>query len=81
VKVQVKMFAVARQLAEKDVIELQLPDGATVGTLRAELLSAVPALAALSRHLLLAVNAEYAPDGMSLPPHAEVACIPPVSGG
>ena len=51
------------------------------GALKAELLRVVPALASLSRHLLVAVNAEYAPDGLSLPPDAEIACIPPVSGG
>jgi molybdopterin converting factor small subunit len=31
--------------------------------------------------MMLAVNTEYADDEMRIPPEADVACIPPVSGG
>ena len=79
--VRVQLFAVARQLAGADAIELELAGGATVGDLRRALASQVPALAGLIGQMLFAVNAQYAADDAILPPRAEAACIPPVSGG
>jgi len=80
-EVQVKLFAVAREAAGRDVVTLALPDGATVADLRAALVTAVPQLAGAVRSLLFAVDAAYAADDAPLSPGAEVACIPPVSGG
>ena len=79
--VRLKLFAVARQLAERDVIELELPEAATVGELRRRLVEVVPALAELAGHMLFAVDAQYADDATPIPAAADVACIPPVSGG
>jgi len=79
--IRVRLFAIARQLGGGDTIDLELPAGATIAGLREELAARVPALAALASHLLFAVNQEYAPDTMPIPADAEVACIPPVSGG
>jgi molybdopterin converting factor subunit 1 len=79
--VRVKLFAVARQLAGAPTVELQVAETVTVGDVRRALVERVPALAALAAHLAFAVNAEYAPDSAAVPPNAEVACIPPVSGG
>lgn len=79
--VRVKLFAVVKQVAGADAVELELPDAATVADLRRALLSKLPALDGLSNLLLFAVNGEYAGDQTKLPPAAEVACIPPVSGG
>ncbi len=79
--VRVKMFAVAKQVAGADAVHLELPDAATVSDLRRALLSKLPALDGMSNLLLFAVNGEYAGDQTPLPPGAEVACIPPVSGG
>ncbi len=80
-KLKVKLFAVAKQVAGADAVDLELPDAATVGDLRRALLSELPTLAGMSNLLLFAVNGEYAGDRVTLPPGAEVACIPPVSGG
>jgi sulfur-carrier protein len=79
--VRVQLFAVARQLAGRDAIDLSLPEGATVGELRRALAESMPALAAVLPHVMFAVNAEYADDASVIPPAASVACIPPVSGG
>lgn len=79
--VRVKLFAVAKQLAGQDELPLELPDSATVADLRQALLTAVPALRDAAGQLLFAVNAEYAADAAPLAPGADVACIPPVSGG
>jgi len=79
--VQVKLFAVAKQLANAATVTIELPTDATVGHLRTALLQQVPALSGIASMLLFAVNHDYASDDAILPEHADVACIPPVSGG
>ena len=79
--VRVRLFARARDLAGADVVELELPAGATAGNLRRALAEKVPALAPLLARSALAVNDEFAEDPLVLPPGAEVALLPPVSGG
>jgi molybdopterin converting factor subunit 1 len=79
--VRVKLFAVARQLAGCEVAAVQLPEGATVAHLREKLTEQYPNLAGLSTHLVFAIDAEYANDDSLVPDSAEIACIPPVSGG
>ncbi len=80
-KVTVQMFAGAREAVGQREVTVALPKGATVGDLRAELLTKYPALAPLVSHSPFALNAEYATDETLLPEHADIACIPPVSGG
>jgi molybdopterin converting factor small subunit len=80
-KISVQMFAVARQLAGRSVVELDLPADANVGQLRRQLIAEVPELAPLMPNMMFAVGTEYADDRTKIPPGAEVACIPPVSGG
>lgn len=79
--VRVQLFAAARQLAGRDVVELTLPDLATVGQLREAMEAEFPALAAILPHVMFAVDTEYADDSLAIRPGASVACIPPVSGG
>jgi sulfur-carrier protein len=79
--VRVKLFAIARQLAEQNAVEIELAPGATVGELRSRLVGAIPRLAQVAPHLLFAVNLNLASDSAEIPTVAEVACIPPVSGG
>jgi len=81
VKVRVRLFAVAREAAGNDSVELELPEQATIALLRRRLVQRVPRLAALAGRLVFAVDREYADDAMKIPPGADVACIPPVSGG
>ncbi len=75
---RVLLFAALRDAAGPSV-ELDLPAGATVGDLRAELARVVPA--ALLARSAVAVNHEYADDARELSATDEVAVIPPVSGG
>ena len=80
--VHVRLFAVLRERAGRDEIELELPDGATVQ-------DAVQAVA--ERHgladvvsrlpVVMAVNREYASADSVLAESDELALIPPVSGG
>ena len=80
-KLSVRMFARARDLAGGPVVELELPDGARVSELRAALLLARPQLQPLAGSLHVAIGSEYAGDDAVVPVGAEVVCFPPVSGG
>lgn len=79
--VRVQLFAVARDLAGRGVVEIELPEGGTVADLRRALAAAVPSLAPVLPRVLVAVGADYARESAVLRPGDEVACIPPVSGG
>ena len=80
-KLDVKLFARARDLAGADSVEIELPDEAQVWDLRSALTDRVPELKPLAPSLLIAVGADYADDSVRIDPTAEVACFPPVSGG
>ena len=79
--VHVRMFARARDLAGTDLMRVELPDGATVADVRRRLAIDCPALAGLLERSALAVENEFAADSLVLSVDAEVALLPPVSGG
>lgn len=79
--IHVRLFAVARELAGSDTVTLDVPQTCTIGQLRQLLGTQVPALAETLQHVLFAIGSEYATDETIVPPNADVACIPPVSGG
>ncbi len=75
-RVKVRLFAVLRERAGANELELELPDGARVGDAldRVETLTeGVP--------VVMAVNQDYAEPTDLLHPGDELALIPPVSGG
>ena len=80
-RVRVKLFAAAKQLAGQVVVQVELPESATVADLRRQLAVRFPALRHWVPHLLFAVDHRYATDDVSLAPDAEIAGFPPVSGG
>jgi molybdopterin converting factor subunit 1 len=77
----VHLFARARDLAGAPAVSVDLPPGATAGDLRRRLAETHPALAPLLGHCALAVDGDFADDSRVLPASAEVALLPPVSGG
>lgn len=79
--VRVYLFARARDLAGTDRIEIELAEGATVADLRRRLAADYPALAGLLERSAIAVENDFAEDSRALPANAEVALLPPVSGG
>ncbi len=79
--VRVKLFAVARQLAGSEEIEVDVQEPATIAALRVAIGRQFPQLASILRPALFAINTEYSGDSTAVPPDSEVACIPPVSGG
>jgi molybdopterin synthase catalytic subunit len=80
--VSVRLFAMLREAARRDKLDVELADGATAG----DLVDAVARDAGLGAvvqpgRVVVAVNREYVPAGHRLRDGDEVALIPPVSGG
>lgn len=80
-KIQVRLFALAKQVAGTESVSFELPPGATVADLRDAFEVQFPDLQAVSRSVRFAVNRDFASDDTELTPEDDVACIPPVSGG
>lgn len=78
-KIQVLCFAMVRQLLGTDALEIELPEGATVEELRAQLIERAAGLADLP--VAYAVNQTYQRGAHVLADGDEVALIPPISGG
>lgn len=78
---RVKLFAGLREAAGTDLFEWEAPAGATVADLRAELSRRYPQAAVLAARSFVAVDREYAVHSRILSEGAEIAFIPPVSGG
>jgi molybdopterin converting factor subunit 1 len=81
VRIEVKLFAAARQAAGAENVEVDLPEGATVADLRRALGERFPGARTVLSHAMFAIDMEYVNDNAGLRPHTEIACIPPVSGG
>lgn len=80
-KIQVQLFAAAKEAAGQSPIQVDLAANSTVAELRQRIVRTVPGLASISQSLLIAVNNEYANNEKVLIETDEVACFPPVSGG
>jgi molybdopterin converting factor subunit 1 len=81
-KVRVRLFAVLRERAGRDELELELEEGATVADALSRLSRQPPFEELLARlPVRLAVNRDIVADGTPLRPSDELALIPPVSGG
>lgn len=79
--VTVLLFAQARERAGAARVTLALAPGARVADALDAVERAHPALAALRPHLAVAVNGALAHGGDAVPEGAELALLPPVSGG
>jgi MoaE-MoaD fusion protein len=81
-RVSVRLFAILRERAGRDALEIELPEGATVAQAM-EALRGEPGLdEPLERiRVAMAVNREYADAETTLAPGDELALVPPVSGG
>jgi molybdopterin synthase catalytic subunit len=80
---QVRLFAVLRERAGRDSLEIDLAEGATVAeALRALAAESEPLAAALeAMPVVMAVNRSYVDKEETLSAGDELALIPPVSGG
>jgi molybdopterin synthase catalytic subunit len=82
VTVTVRLFAILRERAGRDSIEVELEDGATVAEALDQLSSRPELGEILGRmHVQMAVNRDYADPDTTLSAGDELALVPPVSGG
>jgi molybdopterin converting factor subunit 1 len=82
VNVSVRLFAMLRESAGRDEIDLDLAEGATVSD-ALEALGSEPNLGEMLERMpvRMAVNRDYATPETELSPGDELALVPPVSGG
>ena len=80
-KVNVKYFAVCKEMFGHDEEEMELPEGAKMMHILKELEGRVPEFAEYYEVMQMAVNWEYATEETQLADGDEVALIPPVTGG
>lgn len=80
-KVTIRFFARAKDIAGADALTLDVPDDADVAALRRVLGERFPAMASLLARSAFAVDNEFADDAQRLTADAEIALLPPVSGG
>ena len=78
---KILFFASLKEMAGERHITLDVPEGMSVGELRPILQNRLPELKLALEHAFIAVNREYAGDDLIIPPDAEIAVFPPVSGG
>lgn len=79
-RLRVALFAGMAATAGRRVVELSWGEG-TVADLRDRLAAACPELAGLLSRSAVAIGDRYAADDEAVAATAEVAIIPPVSGG
>ena len=78
--VKLLFFATLRDRAGTKSIELDIPSELTVQGLKDTISTQYPNLKASMSSVLITINREYAFDEAVIPPHAELAMFPPVSG-
>lgn len=79
-KVDLLLFGITKDIIGGNSYNIELPDDATVATLREKLVAKYPKLADL-KSIMVAINNEYSNDDQSIRETDEIALIPPVSGG
>lgn len=79
--VTILFFATLKDLAQRQSMTMELPQGATVAELKTRLVERIGALELAMPTCIVAVNQEFALDAEVIPNGAEVAIFPPVSGG
>ncbi len=80
-KLQIRLFARAKDIAGTDRFELEIAGPATVADLRNALAEQFPDMRTLVPSLLIAIGSEYAEETTPISADSEIACFPPVSGG
>ncbi|HKY55024.1 MAG TPA: molybdopterin converting factor subunit 1 [Anaerolineales bacterium] len=80
-RVKLLFFATLRDRAGTKALELDVPSDLTVRGLKEKLSHEYPNLKESMKSVLITINREYAFDEAVIPPDAELAMFPPVSGG
>lgn len=80
-KIQIKLFAAAREIGDRGELELEVSDGISVRELKLKISAEHPGLSELILRSAVSVNREFATDESLVHEKDEIALIPPVSGG
>ena len=80
-RVRVLLFATLAEQLGAPHVEVDLPEGATVGQMLSRLGAEHPDLASARASLAVAVNHAYVDERHRLSATDEIALIPPISGG
>jgi molybdopterin converting factor small subunit len=79
--VRIRLFAVAKELTGSDTVTVDVAPAARLADVRQAVEEEFPALRAVLRHAVWAVDTAYADDTTAVSEHSDIALIPPVSGG
>lgn len=80
-RVKLLFFATLRDRAGTKSVELDVATDLTVQGLKEKVSQEFPNLKESMKSVLITINREYAFDEAVIPPGAELAMFPPVSGG
>ncbi len=80
-KISVLLFASIKEYAGTDKIFVDIEEKSTVADLKHEIANRIPQLKELLPTTLVSINHEFAFPEDKVPPDAEIAIFPPVSGG
>lgn len=80
-QIEVLLFAAARDAADSESIQVDVPEDALAKDVIAAVGQQLPDLASLLPSCRLAVDCSYVSADTIVSPESEIALIPPVSGG
>src|ERR1700681_1370099 len=80
-KIHIRYFASLREITELGEETLELPDEASVTTVRTELIARYPRLQPIMQRCISAVNRRYVDVKTTLQDGDELVFIPPMGGG
>lgn len=80
-RIKLLFFATIRDQAGTRSMDMDVPADLTVQGLKDKLAEEYPNLRESMKSVLITINREYAYDEAVIPPNAEMALFPPVSGG
>lgn len=79
--IKLLFFATIRDRAGTKSLEMDIPADMTIRDLKEKISTDYPNLGDSMKSVLITINREYAFDEAVVPPNAEIALFPPVSGG
>jgi molybdopterin converting factor subunit 1 len=80
-RIKLLFFATIRDRAGTKSMDLDVPEDMTVQGLKDKIAQEYPNLRDSMKSVLITIDREYAFDEAVIPPNAEMAMFPPVSGG
>lgn len=80
-KVKIKLFAILKEMADREETILEVPDQISCEEVLFRLQSEIPVLGSVLEPCLVAINGKYMDKSEDVSEGDEIAILPPVSGG